>query len=103
VWARNGRELFYVVGTTPAPIHLMRVAVDTSKGFSAGVPQQLFEGRYYVDPSPTVRGRTYDVAPDGQRFIMVKDMESPERPATPQQLVVVLNWTEELKQRVPTR
>src|SRR5262249_38236442 len=50
VWARNGRELFYVAGQTPSPIRMMRVAVDTAKGFSATVPQQLFEGRYYVDP-----------------------------------------------------
>ncbi len=41
----------------------------------------------------------YDVTPDGQRFLMVQVTES-EQAAT--QINVVLNWFEELKQRVPT-
>ena len=40
----------------------------------------------------------YAVTPDGQRFLMIK--ESEEQTAT--QINVVLNWFEELKQRVPT-
>ncbi len=42
----------------------------------------------------------YDVTPDGQRFVMVHlgDGDS-ER----SQLNVVLNWFEELKQRVPVQ
>jgi hypothetical protein len=39
----------------------------------------------------------YDLAPDG-RFLMVK-RSAEEQP----RLHVVLNWQEELKQRVPTR
>jgi hypothetical protein len=48
--------------------------------------------------------RDYDLAPDGNRFVMIvpEDREQVGRP--PQLRVeVVLNWTEELKQRVPTR
>lgn len=41
----------------------------------------------------------YDVTPDGQRFIMIK---SGEKPATVSRINVVLNWFEELKQRVPS-
>jgi serine/threonine-protein kinase len=102
VWARNGRELFYAVGSSPSPVRVMRVAVDTAKGFSSAVPQQLFEGRYYVDPRSTVRGRTYDVSPDGQRFLMIKDTDPSEQAPT-QSLVVVLNWVEELKARASAR
>ena len=68
----------------------MRVVVDTTKGFSPGVPQQLFEGRYYVDLRPTVRGRTYDMAPDGQRFAFVKRAVGLDARAT---LRVILNWS----------
>ena len=39
----------------------------------------------------------YDVSPDGQRFVMVKDDSASGR------LNIVLNWTEELKRLVPTR
>ena len=41
----------------------------------------------------------YDVSSDGQRFLMLKPAEQAES-AT--QINVVLNWFEELKQKVPT-
>jgi hypothetical protein len=41
----------------------------------------------------------WDISPDGQRFLMVKPVE-PQQAAT--QINVVLNWFEELKQKVPT-
>ncbi len=49
--------------------------------------------------SGTVFRANYDVTPDGQRFVMVKPSEQ-QGAAT--QINVVLNWFEELKQRVPT-
>jgi hypothetical protein len=39
----------------------------------------------------------YDVSPDGQRFVMVKDDSASGR------INLVLNWHEELKRLVPTR
>lgn len=41
----------------------------------------------------------FDVAPDGQRFVMIEEGES--QPA-PTQLVLIQNWDEELKRLVPT-
>lgn len=95
VWARNGRELFYYV----VPGKVMAVPIQSGSSFTAGNPQVLFEGPY-LSPQD---GRTYDVSPDGRRFLMIKDARpaaSPESP--PPQLVVVLNWIEELKRLVPT-
>ena len=60
---------------------------------SAGKPKVLFEGPY--EPVPA-RLPNFDVSPDGQRFLMLK----PEEEATATQIVVVLNWFEELKRRV---
>ena len=57
----------------------------------------LFEGHY--QPTP-VTYPNYDVAPDGQRFLMLKPVEQEQ--AAPTQINVVLNWFEELKRRVPT-
>ncbi len=55
----------------------------------------LFEGPYLSGPGGL---RTnYDVTPDGQKFVMLQESEQ----ATTQ-INVVLNWFEELKQRVPT-
>jgi hypothetical protein len=57
----------------------------------------LFEGAYRTDgPS-----RTYDVTPDGQRFLMVQEVQRP--PARVSQVVLVQNWVEELKRLAPTK
>ena len=62
----------------------------------------LFETQYYFYLSQ----RTYDIAPDGQRFLMVKegsaagsDADDPFAGLT--QIHVVQNWTQELLERVP--
>jgi eukaryotic-like serine/threonine-protein kinase len=92
VWNRNGRELFYRSGAK-----MMAVDIATRPGFAAGKPSTLFEGQY--QPSP-VTAPNYDVSPDGQRFLMLKPSE--QEKAAPTQINVVLNWFEELKQKVPT-
>jgi hypothetical protein len=47
-------------------------------------------------------GRTYDVSVDGQRFLMIKGVESTDAAAAMPQIVVVQHWLEELKRLVPT-
>ncbi len=89
VWARNGRELFYLA----APGKVMSVPVQRVPTFSAGNPQMSFEGPY---PAPN-DGVTYDVSPDGKRFLMIKLAQPSGTSPAPPQLVVVLNWFEELK------
>jgi hypothetical protein len=56
----------------------------------------MFEGTYVQTPGLFAN---YDVSGDGQRFLMVKPIESQTSDVT--QINVVLNWFEELKQRVP--
>jgi hypothetical protein len=41
----------------------------------------------------------YDVSPDGERFLMVKEEVDPELPSL--HIVVVLNLGEELERRAP--
>jgi len=92
VWNPNGRELFYRSGDK-----MMAVDIATQPGFAAGKPKVLFEGQYLPTPATFPN---YDVAPDGQRFLMLKPIEQAQ--AAPTQINVVLNWFEELKRRVPT-
>jgi Tol biopolymer transport system component len=93
-WARNGRELFYLDASNT----LTAVPVQTSGStFSAGKPAKVFDAKY-AEPYPP---RYYDVSPDGQRFLMIKDNAAGDPNATPASMVVVLNWSEELKARVP--
>jgi serine/threonine-protein kinase len=95
-WARNGRELFYLDASNT----LTAVPVQTSGStFSAGKPAKVFDAKY-AQPYPA---RYYDVSPDGQRFLMIKDSAASDPNATPASMVVVLNWTEELKRLVPVR
>jgi serine/threonine-protein kinase len=95
-WRRDGRELYYVEDDSadgPLKVRLMAVPITTSPTFSAGTPRVLFEGAFRID-GPF---RGYDVTPDGQRFLMVQEVPVP--PARVSQMVLVQNWTEELKRR----
>ena len=93
VWSRNGGELFYRSGST-----MMAAEATTQLNFSAGKPRRLFEGPYFLAEFPTL-DPTYDVSPDGQRFLMIKETKQ----ATASRINVVLNWLEELKRLVPGR
>ena len=73
---------------------MMAVDITTEPTFTNGTPKLLFEGEY-VSYGPRA---VYDVTPDGQRFLMIKESEAA---STVTQLNVVLNWFEELKRLVP--
>jgi hypothetical protein len=82
-WRRDGRELFYRIGS-----RVIAVPVQTGATFIAGTPAPLFETRFATVNS---RGR-YRPAPDGQRFLVVAaPARGAEQPAS-----VVLNWTSAL-------
>ena len=66
LWARNSQELFYLNETGA----LMRVGVAHGPTWAATAPTKLFEGRYGA--AADQNGRTYDIAPDGKRFLMIK-------------------------------
>lgn len=94
VWSRDGKEIFY---RNAAKMMVVPVSAHTS--FRAGRPQMLWEGEYTLGLSSScgLRGVTftsYDVSPDGQRFLMSKDNE---QNAYATKIIVVVNWIEELK------
>ena len=73
----------------------MAVAVSTGWTLGFKPPAWLFDSRYRIFGQPW----SYDVAADG-RFLMIK----PTTEVQPlPQVVVVLNWREELKRLVPPR
>jgi hypothetical protein len=91
-WRRDSRELFFMGGALPVglntlPADVMAVEVDTSNPdvFRAGVPQKLFT----VVPQSVILARnSWDITPDGQRFLVVS---SPTAIAAPP-VTVVVNW-----------
>jgi serine/threonine-protein kinase len=98
VWAASGRELFYVSGEgTTADLYAVPVTpgAGPKATFVAGTPVKLFG---IWRNSLTVRGRSYDVARDGKRFLAIKADTTAAGPSTP--FVLVVNWIEELKAKV---
>ena len=91
-WGPAGGSLYYRSGT-----HLVEVTVSTDPDFRIVGRQELFDISPYF--SPSITRRHYDPHPDGERFLMIRTLGGAE--AQPR-LEVVLNWFEDLKQRVPT-
>ena len=94
-WAPSGRELFFVNGSS-----MMTVPVQVAPAFSAGNPMKLFDGHSVALDGRFVGGgtaRTFDVSPDGNRFLMIKELAAGERGAPRASMIVVQNWFEELK------
>ena len=95
LWSRDGRELFYV-----SPDGAMMVSrVEAGRTWVAATPVQLFRGDYLFTTGPNTR--TFDIAPDGKRFLMVKDVEMPNAPQA--SIVVVEHWFDELKRLAPAK
>jgi Tol biopolymer transport system component len=93
VWARNG-ELFY---RRLDDDMMMAVRVATSPVLSVGSPVELFRGS--GNPGGPMKA-TYDVTADGKRFVMsTARVQAVGRAAHRPAVSVVLNWTEQLKQR----
>ena len=93
LWAPSGRELFYLASGGA----LMSVPIQPGPAFTFGNPTRLLDTSAFANPGAP--GRNWDVAPDGQRFLIIKGAEQPQ---IAPQINVVLNWQEELKRLVPT-
>jgi len=98
-WSKNGRELFYLQPLGPggsAPYKMMSVPLTSGATTAVGRPQALFETPLGLQAN--VRG--YDLSADGTRFLMVQPQPRP--PIRPTQVMLVQNWFDELRRRVPT-
>ena len=98
MWARSGKELFFIDSSGA----LTGVRVEGQSSFTIGTPAKILDSSY-VWSVPTYAGRMYDISPDGQRFLMLKQSSLPDRTSAPRSITVVQNWFEELKRLVPTR
>jgi serine/threonine-protein kinase len=83
-WTRGGRELVFQARGSD---RFMAVSIDPATG-EPGQPMTLFRDFTLVG--------SYDVTPDGERFLMLRRQPS----AVPRQVVVVTNWFEELKRKL---
>jgi dipeptidyl aminopeptidase/acylaminoacyl peptidase len=92
-WSPDGKELFFQNNG-----NLYSVAIQRQPKLAWGDPVLLsIKGFYQQD----VRPRHYDITPDGKQFVMVFPVEALTKTVDSPQIQIVLNWFEELKQRVP--
>jgi Tol biopolymer transport system component len=100
-WSRDGKELFYTptqtTGGQATFTQMMAVSVQLQPTFTAGAPRQLFQGKFGASAGI----RSYDVTADGRQFLMVQQKERP--PVSASEMILVLNWSEELKARLPAK
>jgi serine/threonine protein kinase len=98
LWSPDGRELFY-----RSKGAVMAVSIDNKSTFTPGRPGMLFQGPYATgyQESPA-----WDISPDGKRFVMIKQPAASAASSTaagPRKINIIVNWFEELKQRVPVK
>jgi hypothetical protein len=101
LWSPDGSELFYRKNG-----EVFAVPIETEPTFSPGIPTTLFRGTYVSSSFilGTLELTPWDIHPDGERFLMIKEAETREGDSTQgrsRKINVVLNWFEELKERVP--
>ena len=98
MWGPDGSEIFF--GERGSGNGLMRVEVTTEPTFTASRPERLFLHDQPLDR----RDRDYDIHPDGERFLMISatDGSTGGDPLSGLlRIEVVLNWHQELLERVP--
>ena len=92
----SGSELFYRLGTAVMAVDL---SID-GDGVRTGAPRELFDGAYVAAVGGNVR--EYHVGPDGRFLMQRRGDQQDGGDQTLTQVVLVLNWFEELKRLVPT-
>ena len=93
LWSPDGKELFYVAG----PSMFGSISISTRPVVNFGRPVRAPKSGFTTSVPAAIR--TYDVLPDGNHFIGV--VPAGQTTGAIPQIHIVLNWFEELKQRVP--
>ena len=94
-WIRETRELVFVSGAAGGPRQMTSVPIAFRPAFVAGPPAKLFDLGAELTASVTP---TFDVAPDGQRFLMVRTRAESGARSTAR-WVLVQNWRAEFPSR----
>jgi serine/threonine-protein kinase len=96
-WSHDGSELYY----NPAQQQIGVVRVTTRPAFSLGDPL-VFSTAGLQSKNPANNPRVWDIAPDRKRLIGVAEAtETTTSSDATQQIEVVLNWSTDLRARVP--
>jgi serine/threonine-protein kinase len=92
LWSRNGRELVYRAGD-----QLMAVSYSVNgESFIAEKPRVWIEKLGGIDGPPN-----YDLSPDGKRVAVLAPVESTDASKPEHEVVLLENFFDELRRRVP--
>ena len=97
LWSRDGKRLFYI----PGPTRFSAVDVTTQPSFAFSAPAPVPRG--FTIGNSQVTQRSHDIAPDGRFLGLVGADQTQTTAVSAQQMEVVLNWFDELKQRVSVK
>jgi Tol biopolymer transport system component len=92
-WSGNGHELMYQAGDQ------IMAASYAVKG-DTFVPDKPRVWIAKLGATPAV-GRSWDLSPDGKRVVVVTPVESAEAPKQEHEVVMLLNFSDELRRKVP--
>jgi hypothetical protein len=90
LWSRDGRELFY----RDFGGAVIAVPLALTRTFVPGTPATVLPpSRIYTGFGAAISARTFDISPDGARFLMIKYLDD----ARPPSFMVVQNWEAEVE------
>jgi eukaryotic-like serine/threonine-protein kinase len=98
VWSPDGRELFFMSNMTNG--QLFAVSIRTQPSFAFGNPVALPIEDFVQSAGSW---RNYDIMPDGKHFILTLPPTNTPQATRSAEIQVVLNWLDELKQRVTVK
>jgi Tol biopolymer transport system component len=88
-WRSDGREMFYIAADRKLMSVAVRAAADS---LELGTPKALFAIPFALFTSGDIAPYTYDVMPDGQRFLAIVPVGDAASPT----MTVILNWQAQL-------
>jgi len=97
LWSRDGKSLFFIPGRQ----QFATFAITTSPTFAFGNPTTLPRGVFEEAGPSSITN--YDLTRDGRLVGVVAAGRADAEASRAAEIQVVLNWSEELKQRVPVR
>jgi serine/threonine-protein kinase len=89
IWSRTGHDLLYQSGDQEM------VVSYSAKGSTFEVQEKP---RVWVGK---VGGTAFDISPDGKRLVVLTPVDSPDAPKAEHEVVLIQNFFDELRRRVP--
>jgi Tol biopolymer transport system component len=96
IWSRTGRELFYQSGD-----QMMAVSYTARDDSFVAEKPRVWVAKLGGVALDRTRSRAFDLAPDGKRLAVLTPVEPVQAPKVDHDVVVVLNFLDELRRRVP--